>query len=124
MSKVVNADAPQERYEAIGERIRTERERQGKSQTSVSIECGISNSTLSKIEYGTYPNLTYRNIWNISQCLNVSISYLLGETDCKVSNENISLYNLVKKVIKALLRILSSEERKELIKEFHFEKFE
>ena len=103
-------------YELLGDRIRTEREKQKMTQSLLAEYCSLSISHIGHIERGTrIPSLD--TILKISEVLNLSIDYLvLGSND--LNNHNISPLNKLfdelpkekqSSIIKILKFIINSE---------------
>lgn len=113
----------QEFRKEIGKRIKDSRTEKRLSQTALATACDCTNSKISKIETGDYDNLTVDVIKSIADKLDVSMAYLLGETNSKTRGSDLSLQNIVKTITCGLLKILPDKERNELIKEFHFVKW-
>lgn len=69
----------------IGERISNLREEANMTQSELGQSLYIHRSTISKFETGER-RPTIAQLMNICEKFNVSIFYLLGETDCRQSN--------------------------------------
>ena len=63
----------------VGENIRIEREKQGYSQNSLAKRAGIAQATINAIERST-KSPSVDTVQLLADALNVSVSYLMGET--------------------------------------------
>lgn len=85
----------------IGKRIYTARKNKNLRQADVCNALHISQSTLSKIEKGTYNNLTLDMINELSSLLDVSVIWLTGlDIDNELSQEENYALNEYKEFLK------------------------
>lgn len=118
----MKTDAQKTFKKDVGKRIKEVRIEKGISQLALGGK-RCTNSKISRIETGDYDNLTVDDIKGIADKLGVSMAYLLGETNSRTRGSDVSLRNIVRTITCALLKLLSEEERNELIKGFHFVKW-
>ena len=78
-------------YNALGEKIRKERQRQRYTQEKLSELCDISTSYLGHIERGSR-KMSIDTLVTIANVLNVSLDYLLSD-DLTQPNAQLSLLN-------------------------------
>lgn len=119
----MKTDAQKTFKKDVGKRIKEVRIEKGISQLALGRACNCTASKISRIETGDYDNLTVDDIKSIADKLGVSMAYLLGEANSKTRGSDVSLRNIVRTITCALLKLLSEEERNELIKGFHFVKW-
>lgn len=60
----------------IGKKVKSVREEKGKTQQDLAALCNFEKSTISRIEAGR-TNITLKNLYKISQALNVKITVLV-----------------------------------------------
>ena len=79
-------------YKLIGERIKNIREKNNITQKKLAEELNVSISYIKKIEAGSM-KLSLEKVYQVSEALNESVSYILEGTSVKCLNKD--LYELL-----------------------------
>jgi transcriptional regulator with XRE-family HTH domain len=74
----------QEILKALGQRIRELRLKQGYSQEDFADHCGVHRTFMGTVERGE-PNISFTNLYKISQALGITLSQLLSGLEKKIS---------------------------------------
>lgn len=93
----------------IGERIQQRRKKCKINQSDLAAAVGCNTESISNIENGKCPQVSYGKLWNISKALNCSVLYILGgieqttDTAYKI-NQHIGLSENCTNVLHELLK--------------------
>lgn len=99
-------------YMKIGNRIRIERENFGMTREKLSEILNLSPYFLGQIERGER-KMSINTLINISECLHISLDYLIFEQDNIISNNSNGLHSLIDRcsekevnVIEAIIKVI------------------
>ena len=112
-------------YEKVGNRLRVERENFNMTREALAELIGISPYFLGQIERGER-KMSIKTLTAVSQCLHISIDYLIYGSDSTWNNNDDDLYSLLRRcsdkeinvfktIIKVLLPHLNRQEEQNQI---------